>query len=596
MAQAFRNRMPTKRAVQNAKLAATPDLVADATATLQGPGEAVFRSVLDALPVGVLIFQAGPGGMPVCLSANATFEAWARYGRNQLIGLGLPRIRMLADNPRIAVAAQDLLQNPAASAREIDWSVNDPPQQRHLSAHISRMHEDTTGVTRVLVAVRDRTPEIQAERTLRQSMLSDPLTGLPNRTHFTEQLEVALESSDSDVGVAVLNIDRFQRVNESLGHVCGDELLVAIACRLMPAVRSDDCLARLSGDEFAILLRKIDDEDGMQIVADRLRHAFDKPFQISGGDYHVSASVGIATTFSSRRYAEDLLRDADFALHRAKHHGRGGFELYRACAHSEACDQFQLERDLRLAIEADQLQLVFQPIVRLGDRSLAGFEALTRWTHPLRGTVSPSDFIPIAEDSGLIVPLGRWAMMEACRQLSAWRMSFGVDDDISVSVNVSGIQLAQDDVVGMIGGALASTGLPGSCLRVELTESAVIENPERAIDVFSKLKSLNIKIAMDDFGTGYSSLSYLQTLPIDVLKIDRSFVMHLHESEDSRKIVNAIMSLASSFGMRTVAEGIERDEHAESLLRLGCDLGQGYLFARPLDTDEAARLLRTRSA
>jgi Amt family ammonium transporter len=585
--------MQTKRAAIAPEGSATAAAPLSERSIVPAATKTLLESVLDALPVGVLIFQPGPDGIPICLSANATFETWARYGRHQLIGLSLPRIRFLSENPRIGVAVEALLSDPNASVREMDWSIAESPRQRHFSAHISLLPAVGDTAQRVVVAVRDRTPEIQAERNLRLTMLNDALTGLPNRVLFTEQVEEALElGEDAHIAILIVNVDRFKRVNDSLGHVVGDELLVAVACRLLPCVRANDCIARLSGDEFAILIKNIEAVEDTRQIVDRIHLALKSPLQISGGDYFVSASIGIATTFASRRYAEDLIRDADFALHTAKSRGRGGCEIYQSSAHSAARDLFRMETDLRKSIERGELELYFQPFVNLADHRLAGFEALARWNHPERGVISPVDFIPVAEDSGLIVPLGRWALAAACQQLAEWRGRFGMAArHLCMGVNVSGIQLARDDVVEAVQMALDEAKLPGNTLKVELTESSIVENPERSKEIFAELKALKASIAMDDFGTGYSSLSYLQTLPIDTLKIDRSFVMAMLKSEDSYKIVKAIMSLASNLGMKTVAEGVEQIEQAVRLHSLGCTVAQGFYFSEPMSAKDATRLL-----
>lgn len=578
--------MQSKRAIGAAGSAA--DNIGGIEPAAEAAAEAILQGVIDTLPVGVLIFQAGRDGIPVCLSSNATFESWARYPHNQVIGLGLPRIRLLNENPRIGVAVESLLQDPRGAKREIDWTVSESPRQRHLSAHISPLPLTGDAPARVVIAVRDRTPEIQAERNLRQTMLNDALTGLPNRVLFIEQLEDALEGRlKSHLAVAVINVDRFKRVNENLGHIVGDELLAAMARRLLPCIRANDCLARLSGDEFAVLVKNIDAPEDTIRVVERIQSTLKSPFVITGGECFVSASVGIATTFSSRRYSEDLIRDADFALHTAKSRGRGGIAIYQSSAHSVARDMFRIEADLRKAIDRKELELAFQPYVNLAEGRLGGFEALARWNHPERGMISPSDFIPIAEDSGLIVPLGRWAIETACMQLADWRKRCPGAMDLNVGVNVSGLQLAQDDIVGAVEAALVASGLPGGALKVELTESAIVENPELARQIFTKLKQFDISIAMDDFGTGYSSLSYLQQLPIDVLKIDQSFIAGMMKSDDSHKIVTTIIALARNLGMTTVAEGVEEYSQAERLRALGCDSAQGFYFARPMAAKEA---------
>ncbi|MEM8826936.1 MAG: GGDEF domain-containing phosphodiesterase, partial [Pseudomonadota bacterium] len=315
----------------------------------------------------------------------------------------------------------------------------------------------------------------------------------------------------------------------------------------------------------------------------RIQGALSEPFQLSGGEVYASAAIGIATTYTSDPLVEELMRDANFALTSARGVCASGVELYVPHDHGQTRERFRLEADLRRAIDAEELSLAFQPLVNLRSGKICGIEALSRWTAPDKGPVPPSTFIPLAEESGLIVPLGRWTLMRACERLADWRDRVPAARTLNVAVNVSGVQLARDDIVEAVSAALDHSGLPGDALKIELTESAIVRNPERARRIFADLKALGCSIAMDDFGTGYSSLSYLQSLPIDILKIDRSFVDGLLVSEDSRNIVTAILSLAEALGMTTIAEGIETEAQLTALRGAGCAIGQGYFLARPLD-------------
>ncbi len=537
--------------------------------------------VIDSLPIGLLLFRMDPKDNPVCVEANDTFTRWAGESRHGLTGLSAAKMPLLADCRILQHYIASCLNGEMIPTGELSWAADHDGATRNLSASLVSIGGQ------LIVSVRDRSAEIKAERHLRMTMMSDDLTGLPNRLQFTELVEEAIGSGDSaNVAVLLINIDRFKRINDSLGHVVGDEFLIALARRLGTCIRGSDRLARIGGDEFAILMDEITEEAETSEIVARLHRRLAEPFQLSGGEVYASATMGIATTLSSDRHVEDLMRDADFALHQAKGLGASGVELYKAQDHTKARERFRMEADLRRAIENDDLTLVFQPLIDLQSGGICGVEALSRWTCETRGFVSPMDFIPVAEESGLIVPLGRWALNTACAKLAAWRREFPAARTMHLAVNVSGIQLLRDDIVEAVSAALRASGLSGDALKIELTESAVVTNPERARYVFNKLKALGCMIAMDDFGTGYSSLSYLQTLPIDILKIDRSFVDGMLESEDSQNIVRAILSLSSALGMTTVAEGIETEGQMRALALAGCDVGQGYYFDRPLAEDD----------
>ena len=551
------------------------------------------QAVLDALPLGVVIVQPGPDGA-VCRTANLVLERWCGLSRMAAIGLPLTALKPFIAADAVVAAVDDMLAG--AEARDINWVGSICNRDRHLSAHLSHLGGSPP---RVMITVRDRSPEMQAERSLRQTMLHDALTGLPNRVMFIEETENAIERAAASTGAAggkqhaavlALDINRFKSVNEGLGHLAGDELLISFARRLLPCVRGGDVLARLSGDEFAVLVRGIDTPEEALQIAHRIHEALATPFGITERELFIGASIGIATTMASASFAEDLLRDAEFALNRAKATGVARTEIYQPNAHDQAKSRFELESDLRHAIERDELRLYYQPLIDLRSGRVAGFEALARWQHPERGLVQPTEFIPLAEETGLIVPIGRWALHAACRQLADWRDRLG-RDDLVMAVNMSGGQLLRDDVVEAVTQALDAAGLPGNRLKIELTESVIIDNPKRAGAILERLKALDVSIAMDDFGTGYSSLAYLQKLPIDVLKIDRSFVSNMFETEDSYKIVTAILGLAASLGMETIAEGIETVAQADRLTDLACQTGQGFLYARPLPVDAAEAYL-----
>jgi predicted signal transduction protein with EAL and GGDEF domain len=376
--------------------------------------------------------------------------------------------------------------------------------------------------------------------------------------------------------------------------MAGDELLISFARRLFSALRSGDVLARTGGDEFGILMRL---DRGLQDaleLGERVRSVLTTPFRLSELEIRVDCSVGCALLTGNVELAEEILRNAQFALKRAKLSGRT--QVYEPNQAQAARRRFSIETELRRAIEGDQLTLAYQPLIDLPTGQVSGFEALARWEHEERGQISPTEFIPVAEESGLIMALGRWALDTAARTLASWDDKTGRQLPLTVGVNLSAIQIARDDVASAVSGALNSSGIAGNRLTLELTESAIIQDPQRATRVLEALKGLDAKVAMDDFGTGYTSLSYLQRLPIDTLKIDRSFVADMLGDGDSVAIVRAILSLAEALGLATTAEGIESEELAKALTELGCSHGQGFYFSPPLEADAALDYWLARSA
>ena len=438
-----------------------------------------------------------------------------------------------------------------------------------------------------LISLVDRTAELRTASNARREMLTDSLTGLLNRAGFADHIEAAFETAGARTdraAVLIVDLDRFNRINACLGGLTGDELLITAARRIKSALRGHDALARTGGDEFGVLLKVDNGIHDAVPVADRVRQALSEPFRLSEYEIKIDCSIGLAIGGAALKLPQDLIRNAQFAVKSAK--ASRQIEIYEPGVFAIERDRFGLETDLRRAIEAQALRLTYQPVVDLATGRIVSFEALTRWRTEV-GELSPTQFIPVAEESGLIVPLGRWAIAEAVRTLADWRRRAPAAADVGVSINLSAIQFRQDDVVALLDDALRTNGIDGSALTLELTESSIIGDPERISGIMRALRQLGARIAMDDFGTGYSSLAYLQRLPIDILKIDRSFVTEMLRNRDKLAIVRAILSLAQALGKATTAEGIETIELAQTLSALGCDYGQGFVYAPPLESDEA---------
>ncbi len=435
----------------------------------------------------------------------------------------------------------------------------------------------------------------QAEHQLLHDALHDALTGLPNRALFINRLEMALQrcrrTPRSRFAVLFLDLDRFKVINDSLGHRLGDELLVALADRLRSTVRVIDTVARLGGDEFGFLLEGLVDVRQASRNAERILAELTRPFQLSGHEVFTSGSIGIAIGDGDCATPEQILRDADIAMYRAKAQGRAVYTVFDQEMHHEAVAAMQLENDLRHALERQELELYYQPLARIGDGRLCGFEALLRWNHPQRGVLLPAQFIASAEETGFIVPLGSWVLESACSQLAAWSELLAHDPGLTVSVNLSGRQLAHPELVQQVRRTLAATGADPRRLKLEVTESVLMADAPAAQSVLVQLRhGLGLSLMIDDFGTGYSSLAYLQQFPIDTLKIDRSFVARLGAGEEA--IVRAIVTLGKSLGMQVLGEGVESPAQLAALGRLGCDLAQGNLLSPPLTPEAAAALLR----
>lgn len=445
----------------------------------------------------------------------------------------------------------------------------------------------------------DITERKSFEEQLTHQAFHDALTGLPNRNLFMERLSRAMERGKRRTGyhfaVLLLDLDRFKRINDSLGHLAGDVLLKGIARRLETCLRSVDTVCRLGGDEFAVLLEEVASSREVIQVADRIREVLDRPFQISGNEVYCGASIGIVLKTQGYETAEAILRDSDIAMYRSKESGKDRL-AFTSKMHALAVENLRMENELRQGLKNGDLTLHYQPVVSIRNGSLQGFEALARWKHPTLGMIPPSRFIPLAEETGLIVPLGEWALAESMRQLSLWRDEHPEAHGLYLAVNISSKQFRQPDLVDFIRRGLADNRIPPRNLKLEITESVIMRDAKNSADKLGKLKSLGVKLLVDDFGTGYSSLSYLQRFPIDGLKIDRSFISGEADPRENQEIVRTIIALARNLGLDVVAEGVETNEQLESLEALGCGSAQGYWFSRPVDAASAGRLIEMSEA
>ena len=556
------------------------------------------RRLLDALPIAAAVVGRTPRGVLKLLDRNPRFdEVMAAIGDERIVAGDFSGCVQTQIADLMTAFLADF-----AAPDETYFAVGDALATRHFRVKLSPLAADPVFGPRLLVSLVDRTVEVRSEKTLRDEMLRDSLTGLPNRLGFTDTIErigeigIAADARPArDHAVLVVDLLRFSRINESMGSMAGDELLITFARRLMSTLRGGDLLARTGGNEFGVLVGARHGSNDAIAAAERIRTVTATPFRLSEMEIKVECAIGIAL-MQPGQDSEELFRSAQFAVKQAKASGRP--QVYKPEEASAARRRFSIETELRRALDRDELRLAYQPLIDLKTGQVSGFEALARWTHEDRGEISPTEFIPVAEESGLILSLGRWVMDKAAATIAGWDAhdGSGCPLPISVAVNLSAIQVARDDIAEMVEGTLRTHALHGSRLALELTESAIVQDPRRATKLFEALKALDTTVAMDDFGTGYSSLAYLQRLPIDVLKIDRSFVTGMIGDRDSIAIVRAVLSLAEALGMETTAEGIESRELVEVLTALGCTTGQGFHFARPLTAEAALAFWQERHA
>ncbi|MEZ0360046.1 EAL domain-containing protein [Mycobacterium sp. SA01] len=471
----------------------------------------------------------------------------------------------------------------ARSAFDLDYRIVLPDGSTRWLRSQGRVECDEASVDSYMRGtVQDITQQRSAEEALAHQALHDPLTGLPNRTLLLDRLTNMLgrlDRSAGSVGLLFIDIDRFKVINDSLGHPAGDHMLLAMASRLKATLRTSDTLARFGGDEFVILCEGLSGEQEAIGIATSIRDAMQQPLSWGKGELVVTLSIGIAMASSPHVSAESLLRDADAAMYRAKQDGRARSAVFAHSMRAKAVDRLDTEVALRRGIAEGGFDIEYQPIVELQTLRIVGSEALVRWRHPSRGRVAPGQFIPIAEETGLIVPLGAWVLREAADQAATWRRRYGLES-FKMAVNLSPLQVADAGLVRLVADVIAGSGLPPECLELEITETALMNDAASAVEILESLKGLGVSLSIDDFGTGYSSLSYLKRFPVDTLKIDQSFVADLNDSDDDA-IVKAIISLAAALKLGTVAEGVETAGPAGRLVELGCGLAQGYYFARP---------------
>ncbi len=556
--------------------------------------EALFRSVFDDASVAMALMDLDGHYLRV----NAAFCQMLGYHEDELNALHSKDVTYPDDRHLHLPFARQL------SSEEIDsFQIEKRYQHRDgrevwAILNLSRVQGGPGGQQQYLAQMQDITERKRLEAQLRHDALHDTLTGLPNRALLLDRLDQALSSARRHrhlTAILFLDLDNFKVVNDSLGHGEGDSLLVDAAARIAACVRDEDTVSRFGGDEFAILLQSIEDGVEAVAVAERITNAFALPFRLAGRDIMITVSTGIVLSEGTIETPDDLLRHADVAMYRAKHLGKNRYDLFDAEMHASSLQRLQMEEELREAIDGGRLCLVYQPKMLLATDETVGCEALVRWQHPVRGLIPPADFIPLAEESGLIVPLGAWVVREACRQAAEWiaadsRLKTGTPPFV-ISVNLSARQFLQPDLIEVVSAILAETGLPAERLMLELTETVVMDDAESSVERLQRLKQLGVLIAIDDFGTGYSSLAYLRRFPVDVLKIDRAFIDGLGREPEACAIVAATIGLAHALGIRVVAEGVETDAQLAHLRDLDCDLAQGFLFSRPLPPDQMTEYL-----
>ena len=524
--------------------------------------------------------------------ANSEFIRLTGYDTNALArGVTLQDI--------IAPADRDRIQH-AGTERGTSCLTQTPPCELRLQTRDGEIKDVVVteavlpGSLRRVVSLLDISDRKEAELMLRHQAFHDPLTDLPNRFLLMDRLEHALQRSKrgtNHYAVLFLDLDRFKLINDSLGHISGDKLLGKMAQTVKSCLREEDTLARFGGDEFVILAEDLKDPPQPVRIAQRILKCLEQPFEVDGNTIYISTSIGIVLGSPQYVRAEQIIRDADTAMYRAKALGKGCYAIFDEAMHVNAVKRLDMENDLRRGVKNNEFIVYYQPIVNMADQSIKGFEALIRWQHPTKGLVMPGCFIPVAEETGLIVPMGRFVLYEACRQMHNWMRHFPYREEMIIHVNVSGIQLQQETFIDEVRDCLYETGLPAHCLKLEITESMLMSLEDRAIAIFQELKKMHVQIGIDDFGTGYSSLSYLHKFPVNTLKVDRSFVTAINKSEENTKIVKTIISLAHTLGLDVVAEGIESAEHITILGEMSCEYGQGYHFSRPQPPRQILKML-----
>jgi len=511
------------------------------------------------------------------LQVNESLCKLLGYSEQELRATSFQRLTHTEDARHVQTYIQRVLEGYIQSHEQEKRYIHEQGHTVWVQWHVSLLKDSESGAKRLFFQVQDISDRKKAEEKLTQ----DTLTGLPNRARFYDLLKLRVSNKDRQCAVLLLDVDRFKLVNDSLGNASADQLLIQIAQRVKTCMRQGDVLARVGGDEFAVLLDDVSGEEEASSVATRIQQALSISFNLLGQEVYTTMSIGIALA-SDYEQVSDMLRDAETAMHQAKARGKARYEVFGHDMHGELMSRLKMETDLRHACERDELFVDYQPIVSLGSRTLIGFEALVRWRHPEFGIIPPKEFIPVAEETGQILTIGQTVLESACRQAREWQQTYPVAPPLFVSVNLSVKQFNQPGLVENIASLLERFQLPPRCLKLEITESVFSDNIEAAVGLLTQLRELGVQLSIDDFGTGYSSLSYLQRFPIDTLKIDRSFVTQMMENEENLAIVRTIVALAQNLGMDVVAEGVETEDQLKLLRKLECENGQGFLFSTPL--------------
>ncbi|MFN7931510.1 MAG: EAL domain-containing protein [Blastocatellia bacterium] len=554
--------------------------------------EGRFRSAFDHTAVGMALVE--PSGNIV--QVNQALCQITGHNEAELLRSTFSVLTHHAETEKVQMLVGQLLRRQFPMFEFETEYINKAQETIWVHLCVSLARDINTKADRLIFQLQNITDRKRAEARLQHDAMHDAMTGLPNRvlfmTHLKRVIDRAKRNPERLFAVLFLDLDRFKIINDSLGHVAGDQLLTEAAHRLQGCLRLGDTIARLGGDEFVVLLEDLATFDEAHMVAQRIQAEITRPFTLHGQQVFTTVSIGIAQGTYRYETPEEMLRDADTAMYRAKAQGTARCEVFDEGMHSAAVYRLQLESDMRRAIDKREFVLNYQPIVALETGELRGFEALVRWQHPERGMIPPSEFIPIAEETGLIVALGEWVLREACQQLARWHQAYPDRMAIQMCINLSAKQFLQADLITLIQSLLQQINIDPRSLKLEITESTVMGNVDKGISLMKQIRALGIALSVDDFGTGYSSLSYLPHFPLDTLKIDRSFVSQMSSNRENVEVVRAVIALANSLQMETVAEGVETNAHWEQLHALGCGYGQGYFFSVPVDAGQAGDLMK----
>ncbi|HJQ23382.1 MAG TPA: EAL domain-containing protein [Blastocatellia bacterium] len=560
--------------------------------TAQAESEKRFHQAFDQAPIGMALVS--PDGR--WLQVNHSLCTLIGYTERELLQKNYRAITLPEDLPKMTATISEVARTQTAISQvEVRYLHKLGHQVCALIGISPLVGPDEEAAPQLIFQIQDITDRKRAEAQLIHDAYHDALTGLPNRSWFIEQLGQALGAARNNpqAGFAVLflDLDRFKIINDSMGHLFGDQLLINTAERLQASVRPGDKIARLGGDEFTVLMSGLTERAEVIRNVERIQQEVSQPFVLNGFETFTTASIGIALSELGYDKPEELLRDADTAMYQAKSLGKAQHVIFDKRMHLRALNLLQLESDLRRAIDRGEFRVQYQPIISLKSGTLSGFEALVRWHHPERGMISPDEFISVAEETGIIVPLGKWVLAESCAQLREWEARFDADLPLLMSVNLSSKQFMDASLLEQILQIVTETRIDPRKLKLEITESVVMENIEVASQMLNQLRDIGVGLSIDDFGTGYSSLSYLHRLPINTLKIDRSFVSRMNEQNENYEIVRTIVLLAQNLGLGIIAEGVETIEQVARLAELKCDHGQGFFFSKPVDADEATLLV-----